>query len=118
MTRHEAGGLRTEPTTRPRGNPRSAIAETQSSVLSPQSFEVHIEELVLHGFSAADRLRIGAALEGELARLLADRGLPEGLAGGAQVEAIDAGSFLRAPLATPVSIGREVAQAVYGGLER
>lgn len=98
--------------------PHFAVVGAQSSARSPQSFEVHIEELVLHGFSAADRLRIGAALERELARLLAERGLPEGLAGGAQVEAIDAGSFVRGPLANPGSIGCDVARAVYGGLGR
>jgi hypothetical protein len=86
--------------------------------MSPRAIEVQINELVLHGFSPADRLRISAALERELARLLAERGLPQGLAGGEQVEAIDAGSFVREPLATPVSIGGQVAQAVYGGLGR
>ncbi len=109
MTSHERRGLRTEPKTQPR--------KPSAFRLQPfASLEVHIEELVLHGFSPADRLRIGAALERELARLLAERGLPEGLPGGAQVEAIDAGSFVRGPLATPVSIGGEVARAVYGGL--
>jgi hypothetical protein len=78
--------------------------------------EVRIDKLVLFGFSSTDRLRIAAALERELARLLAESGVPEGLAGGAQVEAIDAGSFVRGALATPVSIGGQVAQAVYGGL--
>jgi hypothetical protein len=34
------------------------------------------------------------------------------------MEAIDAGAFVRRPLATPVSIGVEVAQAVYTGLGR
>ncbi len=91
-------------------------AAQYASVDPRASVEVHIEELVLDGFSPADRLRIGAALERGLARLLAERGLPEGLAGGAQVDAIDAGSFVREPLATPVSIGGQVAQAVYGGL--
>jgi hypothetical protein len=89
-----------------------------ADVRPQQAIELRIEELVLYGFSPADRLRIGAALEGELARLLAEGGLPEGLAGGTQVEAIDAGSFVRGPLATPVSIGGEVAQAVYKGMNR
>ena len=83
---------------------------------APSAVEIHIDALVLDGFSPADRLRIGAALEGELARLVAERGLPEGLAGGAALEAIDAGSFVRGPLATPASIGGQAARAVYGGL--
>jgi len=82
------------------------------------SVEIEIEELVLHGFAHADRYRIGAALERELARLFAERGLPGGLADGAECEAVDGCSFVRGPLATPVAIGGEVARAIYEGLGR
>ena len=83
---------------------------------APSAVEVHIDELVLHGFSPADRLRIGAALEAELARLFAERGLPQGLTGGSERETIDAGSFAQGHLATPASIGGQAARAVYQGL--
>ena len=84
----------------------------------PRAIELHIDDLVLHGFSPADRLRIAAALEGELARLFTERGLPQGLTGGAEREAINAGSFAQGHLATPASIGGQAARAVYQGLGR
>lgn len=37
--------------------------------------ELHIEQLVLHGFAPSDRYRIGAAIQQELARLLAQQGI-------------------------------------------
>ena len=84
----------------------------------PGEIEVRIEELILHGFSPADRLRIGAATEGELSRLLMERGLPKGLARGADLEAVDAGTFTRGSADTPAGMGGAIVHAVYGGLER
>ena len=79
--------------------------------------EVRIEEIVLCGFSSIDRLRIGAALERELSRLFMERGLPAGLTGWAQRDTVEAGSFVRQPLATPSALGGDVARAIYGGLK-
>ena len=50
-----------------------------------KNIELHIEELVLHGFSPGDRYRIGEAVEQELTRLLADRGVPQSLAEGGEI---------------------------------
>jgi hypothetical protein len=86
--------------------------------LKPRAIEVRIEELILHGVSPADALRVGAATEHELSRLLAEHGLPDSLAGGADLDAGDAGAFTRRSPATPGSIGGEIARAVYGGLDR
>lgn len=47
----------------------------QSAIRSPQSVNLHIEELVLHGFAPHDRHRIGDAVERELLRLLTERGV-------------------------------------------
>ena len=80
------------------------------------SIELHIEELVLHGFAAADRRAIGAAVEAELTRLLASRGLPASLADGATIRAIDAGRVAVPGDARPANVGVQVAQSVYGGL--
>ena len=86
--------------------------------LKPRAIEVRIGELVLEGASPADRLRIGAALERELARLVGEGGLgPTLLAGGGQ-PSLDAGSFTRAPQATPAAVGGDVARSVYAGLKR
>jgi hypothetical protein len=78
-----------------------------------QNIDLHIEELVLHGFAPEDRYRIGAAVERELARLLAERGVPPGLAAGAEIAGLDGGAFQVAPGARPEAIGAQVAQAVY-----
>jgi hypothetical protein len=80
--------------------------------------DLHIEELVLEGFAPDDRHRIGDAVERELASLLAERGLPPGLAQGAEIPRLDGGSFEMTWTATPEAMGGQVAGAVYGGLSR
>ncbi|HYP21340.1 MAG TPA: hypothetical protein VEY08_14810 [Chloroflexia bacterium] len=82
------------------------------------NIELDIEELVLHGFAAADQHLIGAAVKSELARLFAERGVPTLLARGGEAPHLDAGLFQVAPSATPTAIGAQVAQAVYGGLAK
>jgi hypothetical protein len=82
----------------------------------PREVQVHIEELVLHGFSAADAPGIGAAVERELARLFAERGVPAALSGAAARDAVDAGAFEGSPERPAPDLGAKVAQSVYGGL--
>ena len=77
---------------------------------------LRIEELVLDGFAPGDRYRIGEAVERELTRLLAERGVPGGLAAGGEAPRLDAGWFDLAPGSGPEAIGTGVAAAVYGGL--
>ena len=74
--------------------------------------ELHIDELVLHGFAARDRHRIAAALERELTRLIA-QGDIEHQASPIQLDRVDAGSFQLEPAARPSYIGQTVAQRVY-----
>ena len=74
--------------------------------------ELHIEELVLHGFPASDRFRIGDAVEQELSRLIAERGL--GLAANpVSIGRLDAGAFKVPTNARPQAIGAQLAQQVY-----
>jgi len=77
---------------------------------------LHIERLVLDGLPApAGRpAAVQAALEAELARLLADRGLP-GVAGGAVPELAAAPIRLQ-PRAGPQSWGRGIARSLHAGL--
>jgi hypothetical protein len=82
------------------------------------NIELHIEELGLHGFAAGDRYRIGEAVQRELARLLAEQGVPPGLARGGEVARLDGGSFLIEAGGKPEAMGARVAQAVHGGLNR
>jgi len=80
--------------------------------------DLHIEELVLEGFAPGDRHRIGAAVERELARLIVERGVPAGLAAGGEAQRVDGGSFEVKPGGRAESVGRQVAGAVYGGMNR
>ena len=79
--------------------------------------ELHIEELVLHGFDPHQRHAIGDAVHGELARLLAAHGIA--LAGTIDVSHLDGGSFALRPggRAAGESIARNVHTAL-GGKQR
>jgi hypothetical protein len=80
--------------------------------------ELHIEELVLHGFAAAHGDRIRVALESELARVLADRGLPSALTGGARYETIDAGTIAAGPGSPAEEVASHAAIALHEGMSR
>ncbi len=82
------------------------------------SVELAIEELVLHGFAPGDRLRIGAAVERELGRLLSAESLPAALGQGGERPVLNGGSFEVRPNARPETIGAQVARAIYGGLSK
>ena len=81
--------------------------------MNPREIEVHIDELVLHGFAPGDRWQIGDALERELHGLLAEKGLPQAWL--SNPERLDAGSIRAASLTKPASAGTEIAGAAYRG---
>jgi hypothetical protein len=81
--------------------------------MTTSHIELHIEELVLHGFAPGDRYRIGEAVERELTRLLHERGIPPLLHRGAEVAYLDGGAFHVAPGSRAEVIGTQVAQAIY-----
>jgi len=64
--------------------------------MRPGRVEVHIEELVLHGFSSLDRHAVGDAVERELAARIAEQGSVAPLSAGL----VDAGEF-----AAPAGLG-------------
>ena len=86
--------------------------------MTTQNIELHIQELILHGFSPGDRYRIGEAIQRELSRLLTERGVPPSLSHGDEIAHLDGGSFNVASGSKAEAIGRQVAQSVYGGLKR
>lgn len=86
--------------------------------MKPKNIELYIEELVFHGFAHGDRYRIGEAVEQELARMFADRGVPQSLAEGGEIASVDGGAFEVAPGSRADVVGVQVAKAVYGGLGR
>jgi hypothetical protein len=85
---------------------------------TPPVVELHIGELVLEGFPPLDQADLGAMVQQELARLLAERGLPAGLARGGEIASLDAGEFQVKQGSKAPEIGAQIAQAVYGGLAR
>jgi hypothetical protein len=86
--------------------------------MKPRHVELHIETLVLHGFAPGDHHRIGAVMARELARLLAEHGVPSFLAHNIAGPSRDPGVFNVAPGATVEALGVQVAQAVYEGLNK
>jgi hypothetical protein len=85
---------------------------TQSSV------ELHIDELVLHGFAPGDRYVIGDALERELMRMLGERGVPISLRSESATDDIKGATFNAAHDAKPCVIGQQIAQAIYQGFSQ
>lgn len=80
------------------------------------NIELHIEELVLHGFTPGDRQAIGHTFETELTRILLERGLPPLLAAGAELGTLTGGPFNTAPGDRPQAVGSRIAQSVYEGI--
>jgi hypothetical protein len=75
---------------------------------------LHIEELVLHGFAPGDRHHIGAAVEQELSRLMAEQPLAVGK--NMSLAQLDGGSFQVKNAARPASVGGQIAGAIHGGI--
>lgn len=86
--------------------------------MKPGTIEVHIAELVLHGFAPKDRYAIGEAVQAELTRLFAEQGIHPSLSRGYAIEHLDTGAFRIKPQTKAETIGTQVAQSVYGGLKR
>lgn len=79
--------------------------------------DLHIEELVLHGFAARDRNRIAREVERELTRLISERKLP-GSRENRAFERIDGGVFQVRAGAKPEAAGTQIAHAIYRGLQQ
>jgi hypothetical protein len=79
---------------------------------------LNIERLVLEGFQLrpGEHLLVRAAAESELSRLLAEGGVSQGLLSGGAVPRISAGDVRVAGDSDANGIGRQIAQAVYGGI--
>ncbi len=82
------------------------------------ALELHIEELILHGFAASDRRHIGAAIKQELSRLLSEANPGTLPANSVELSRLDAGTFRLDPGARPYTVGRNVAERVFSQLTR
>lgn len=77
---------------------------------------LHIDELVLHGFDPSDRHRIGDAVQHELVRLLAERGLRH--TSPFERPVLSAGNVSLQRDTPARAVGTRVARALYGVLRR
>ena len=80
--------------------------------------ELHIEELVLHGFPPDYRHRIGDAVEQELSRLFTEQGVPPSLSRGGDIPRLDAGAFEVEQDLGADAVGERVARSLYEGMTR
>lgn len=81
--------------------------------INQQSIELHIEELVLHGFTPGQRYQVAADIQMELSRLFAERGLPASFNGGFHIDQLNAGSLQANNVADKTSAGSRIAGAIY-----
>lgn len=81
-----------------------------------QNIELHIEELVLHGFSPHQRYDIAGAVETELTRLFTEQGIPSSLKTNMNAPSLNAGTFNMAKESRGKTIGNNVAGSVYKSL--
>jgi hypothetical protein len=97
-----------------RSTPNPVKGRGPNGALRPRSsIELHIEEMVLHGFESRDRYAIGEAVERELALLLGEQAIPNSLRVDNATDEIKGATFNILPTAKPPAIGRQIAQAVY-----
>ena len=82
------------------------------------NIELHIERIVLDGLQVAprDRTQLQAAVQTELARLLAAGGLRSELLSGGAMRSLGAGEIHVTNNMSPLHLGNRIAQAVHGGV--
>jgi hypothetical protein len=83
---------------------------------TPPSIQLHIGELVLHGFAPADRHHIADAVQAELTRLFAEQGVSSALRQGGEAGRLRAEPISITPAMPAGAIGTQVARSVYGSL--
>jgi len=88
-----------------------------SSAMRP-SIELHIDELVLHGFETTQRYAIRDTVERELMRLLTEQGAPTNLTHDVDLAHFKGGEIRVSPGSNGETIGVQLARTIYGGLKR
>ncbi len=82
------------------------------------NISIDIERLILDGVTIepGQGAQLKAAVESELARLLATGGVHPGLRSGGSVPSIRANSIRMSSESNPSQLGRQIALSVYGGI--
>jgi hypothetical protein len=85
--------------------------------MSSRPIDIHIEELVLHGFAPEDRDRIGEAVRLELVRLLTERGMPPNVKRDGEIRLAGGPLVVEADSQTELC-GTRFARHIYEGLSQ
>lgn len=82
------------------------------------NIHLHIERLILDGLplERAQGPHVQAAVEAELARLLAENGLGSTVAAGGAVPRVNANGIQLSPGSSPAQMGTQIAQSVYSSI--
>lgn len=78
--------------------------------------KLSIKELVLHGIPFEDRFIVSQSLQLELTRLLTEQGLPSALNLGKHISCINCKDLEVPESKNPKSVGIQLAQSIFGGL--
>ncbi|MCK4787486.1 MAG: hypothetical protein KAV87_27255 [Desulfobacteraceae bacterium] len=84
------------------------------------NISMHIERLILDGISIPHHQRplLQAAVEQELTRLLVADGLSSSIVTGGTISNVTGNTIRLTTERTPTQLGQQIAQVVYGGLNR
>ena len=82
------------------------------------NINLHIDRLVLDGLPIEhqDGLRVKAAVEAELSRLLTANGLANSLRAGVAMPSVPAPGIQMSRDRNPTRLGQEIGRAIYGGI--
>ena len=80
------------------------------------TIELHIDELVLHGFPAIDRPLLQVTIQQELTRLFVQQGIPSPMSAPLERNYLRAEGFQVAPQSSVETLGSQIAQSVYSGI--
>jgi len=78
---------------------------------SPSEIDVHINELVLHGFEGRNQRTVAEALRNQLSALLTEQGIPATWKD--NPETLQARATYAIGLTNPTTAGTEIAKAIY-----
>ena len=95
-------------------------ADARSAEARAPSVRVRIERLVLEGWplTRAQGEQVGAALEAELSRLLAEGRLDPALLASGALPSLPAGPLRLDADTSPARLGRQIARAIHEGISR
>lgn len=79
----------------------------------PTPIELHIEELVIHGFAPNDHQQLAAAVEHELTRLLDEKGFGQALTDEMEIERLHGGAFRIRQDEPSTTTGQQLAGTIY-----